>query len=130
MISNDRGEGVLNSALLLSGPLTTWKTIYQEPTETIKQPLSYLGHVTGYQPTRDQYFLIRSVPVISQDIIYGTKLMHQMNSKSLPFTSSANLDGTLNFQITPRFRLSLASFWFRWCRLHLVFSFLGLLIRN
>ena len=22
----------------------------------------YLGHVTGYQPFRDQYFLIRSVP--------------------------------------------------------------------
>ena len=22
----------------------------------------YLGHVTGYQPIRDQYFLIRSVP--------------------------------------------------------------------
>ena len=30
-----------------------------------KQPIRtrYLGHVTGYQPIRDQYFLIRSVPV-------------------------------------------------------------------
>eukprot|EP00116_Pleurobrachia_bachei_P008605 sb/3468867/ len=29
-----------------------------------KQPIRtrYLGHVTGYQPIRDQYFLIRSVP--------------------------------------------------------------------
>eukprot|EP00116_Pleurobrachia_bachei_P003024 sb/3463286/ len=36
----------------------------QEPTETGKQPIRtrYLGHVTGYQPIRDQYFLIRSVP--------------------------------------------------------------------
>eukprot|EP00116_Pleurobrachia_bachei_P009418 sb/3469680/ len=41
------------------------------PTDTSKQPIRtyYLGHVTGYQPIsyqpiRDQYFLIRSVPVI------------------------------------------------------------------
>eukprot|EP00116_Pleurobrachia_bachei_P015588 sb/3475850/ len=36
----------------------------QEPTETSKQPIRtrYLGHVTGCQPIRDQYFLIRSVP--------------------------------------------------------------------
>ena len=35
----------------------------QEPTDTSKQPTitRYLGHVTGYQPIRDQYFLIRSV---------------------------------------------------------------------
>eukprot|EP00116_Pleurobrachia_bachei_P007557 sb/3467819/ len=34
-----------------------------EPTETSKQPIRtrYLDHVTGYQPIRDQYFLIRSV---------------------------------------------------------------------
>eukprot|EP00116_Pleurobrachia_bachei_P007365 sb/3467627/ len=38
--------------------------IHQEPTESSKQPIRtrYLGHVTGYQPIRDQYFLIRSVP--------------------------------------------------------------------
>eukprot|EP00116_Pleurobrachia_bachei_P009519 sb/3469781/ len=37
----------------------------QEPTEISKQPIRtrYLGHVTGYQSIRDQYFLIRSVPV-------------------------------------------------------------------
>ena len=30
----------------------------------MKQPIRthYLGHVTGYQPIRDQYLLIRSVP--------------------------------------------------------------------
>eukprot|EP00116_Pleurobrachia_bachei_P015868 sb/3476130/ len=35
-----------------------------EPTDTCKQPITtrYLGHVTGYQPIRDQYFLIWSVP--------------------------------------------------------------------
>eukprot|EP00116_Pleurobrachia_bachei_P005007 sb/3465269/ len=40
-------------------------TVYQEPTETSDQPIRtrYLGHVTGHQPIRDQYFLIRSVPV-------------------------------------------------------------------
>eukprot|EP00116_Pleurobrachia_bachei_P013410 sb/3473672/ len=37
---------------------------HQEPTETSKQPIRtrYLGHVTGYQPIRDQYSLIRSIP--------------------------------------------------------------------
>ena len=37
----------------------------QEPTETSKQPIiiRYLGHVTGYQPIKDQYFLVWSVPV-------------------------------------------------------------------
>eukprot|EP00116_Pleurobrachia_bachei_P016670 sb/3476932/ len=40
-----------------------------EPTETSKQPIRtrYLGHMnrTGYQPIRDQYFMIRLVPVIT-----------------------------------------------------------------
>eukprot|EP00116_Pleurobrachia_bachei_P008988 sb/3469250/ len=37
----------------------------QEPTDTSKHPIRtrYLGHVTGCQPIRDQYFLIRSVPL-------------------------------------------------------------------
>eukprot|EP00116_Pleurobrachia_bachei_P012806 sb/3473068/ len=40
----------------------------QEPTEPSKQPIRTrcLGHVTGYQPIRDQYFLIRSVPGTSR----------------------------------------------------------------
>eukprot|EP00116_Pleurobrachia_bachei_P011317 sb/3471579/ len=39
------------------------ETVYQEPTKTSKQPIRtrYLGHLTGYQPIRDQYFLVRSV---------------------------------------------------------------------
>ena len=38
----------------------TWRT----QTDTSKQPIRtrYFGHVTGYQPIRDQYFPIRSVP--------------------------------------------------------------------
>ena len=36
----------------------------QELTELSKQPIRarYLGHVTVYQPIRDQYFLVRSFP--------------------------------------------------------------------
>ena len=41
----------------------------QEPTEFRKQLIRarYLDHVTGNQPIRDQYFLIRSVPGIMYD---------------------------------------------------------------
>eukprot|EP00116_Pleurobrachia_bachei_P016310 sb/3476572/ len=37
----------------------------QEPTDTSKPPIRtrHLGHVTGYQPFKDQYFLILLVPV-------------------------------------------------------------------
>eukprot|EP00116_Pleurobrachia_bachei_P014638 sb/3474900/ len=40
------------------------KVILQEPTKTSKHPIRtrYLGHVTGYQSIREQYFLILSVP--------------------------------------------------------------------
>ena len=47
----------------------------QQPTGPRKQPIRtrYLGHVTGYQPVRDLYFLVRSVPapnqVCSRDIL-------------------------------------------------------------
>eukprot|EP00116_Pleurobrachia_bachei_P016308 sb/3476570/ len=43
---------------------TSCESNWQEPTDTSKQPIRtcYLGHVTGYHPIRDQYFLIRSVP--------------------------------------------------------------------
>eukprot|EP00116_Pleurobrachia_bachei_P017748 sb/3478010/ len=41
-----------------------WLGTNQQPTESSKQPIitRHLGHVTGYQPIRDQYFLIPSVP--------------------------------------------------------------------
>ena len=38
---------------------------------TGKQPIRtrYFGHVTGYQPIRDQYSLIRSVPAVSFHVL-------------------------------------------------------------
>eukprot|EP00116_Pleurobrachia_bachei_P013950 sb/3474212/ len=52
-----------------------------EPTETSKQPIRtrYLGHVTGYQPIRDQYFLIRSVPVQSEPDLVAPRFSDRIN---------------------------------------------------
>eukprot|EP00116_Pleurobrachia_bachei_P004367 sb/3464629/ len=45
--------------------------------DNTKEPIRtlYLGHVTGYQPIRDQYFLIRSIPghIISEEEDEGLK---------------------------------------------------------
>eukprot|EP00116_Pleurobrachia_bachei_P004481 sb/3464743/ len=43
---------------------------FQEPTDTSKQPIRtrYLGHVTGYQPIRDQYFLLPSLTSNQQSV--------------------------------------------------------------
>ena len=43
--------------------------LIQEPTSS-KKPIRtrYLGQVTGYQPIRDQYFLIRSVPAQNTEL--------------------------------------------------------------
>eukprot|EP00116_Pleurobrachia_bachei_P005779 sb/3466041/ len=45
-------------------------SVRQEPTDTSKQPIRtrHLGHVTGYQRIRDQYFLVRSVPLFKDEI--------------------------------------------------------------
>eukprot|EP00116_Pleurobrachia_bachei_P000647 sb/3460909/ len=51
------------------GAMTMMKDFYTGyKNEPSKQPIRtlYLGHVTGFQPIRDQYFLIRSVPGRSQ----------------------------------------------------------------
>ena len=50
--------------------LQLWNTgmsVSQQPTESSKRPIRarYLSHVIGYQPIRDQYFLIRSAPAVS-----------------------------------------------------------------
>eukprot|EP00116_Pleurobrachia_bachei_P006372 sb/3466634/ len=47
-----------------SRPNLIYRLLCDVTTEMSKQPIRtrYLGHVTGYQPIRDQYFLIRSVP--------------------------------------------------------------------
>ena len=52
----------LNSWQMVGGRWIMY--LHQQPTESSKQPITarYLGHVTGYQPIRDQYFLIRSAP--------------------------------------------------------------------
>eukprot|EP00116_Pleurobrachia_bachei_P018171 sb/3478433/ len=55
-------------------------------TKIFKQPIRtrYLGHVTSYQPIRDQYFLIRSVPVrvdrirIGQVCCRSNKIIHTL----------------------------------------------------
>eukprot|EP00116_Pleurobrachia_bachei_P015297 sb/3475559/ len=46
-----------------------WIALGQETTGFSKTPIKthYLGHVTGYQPIRDQYFLILSVPTLGAD---------------------------------------------------------------
>ena len=45
-------------------PASSEQPPWQGPTDTSEKPIRtlYLGHVTGYQLIRDQYFLIRSVP--------------------------------------------------------------------
>eukprot|EP00116_Pleurobrachia_bachei_P005185 sb/3465447/ len=52
------------SSCILGVHVQDFQTTFQEPTEPSKQPIrtSYLVHVTGYQPIRDQYFIIRSIP--------------------------------------------------------------------
>ena len=73
-------KGYMNSVFLYPIPILhflpvispssgTWHYVYHignshEPTEWSKQPIRTrnLGHVTGYQPIRDQCFLIRLVP--------------------------------------------------------------------
>eukprot|EP00116_Pleurobrachia_bachei_P011389 sb/3471651/ len=60
-IGNHRNEAPAENCL--PGMCST----LSELTETSKQPIRtrYLGHMTGYQPMRDQYFLIRSIPETS-----------------------------------------------------------------
>eukprot|EP00116_Pleurobrachia_bachei_P015642 sb/3475904/ len=62
-----------------------------EPTESSKQPIRtrYLGHVTGYQPIRDQYFLIRSVSDSPEIGVMGVSWSNQhtfQHSLSTPHT--------------------------------------------
>ena len=71
ILSLNRGvtkSGVTKSgsdcSCILGVHVQDFQTTFQEPTEPSKQPIrtSYLVHVTGYQPIRDQYFIIRSIP--------------------------------------------------------------------
>eukprot|EP00116_Pleurobrachia_bachei_P013431 sb/3473693/ len=58
--------------------------IKQEPTETSKQPIitRYLGHVTGYQPIRNQYFLIWSYYTFLTTIPTSRNRPKQVNNRS------------------------------------------------
>ena len=53
--------GALSMGLIMDMTIGSGK---QQPTESSKQPIRalYIGHLTGYQPIRNQYFLVRSVP--------------------------------------------------------------------
>eukprot|EP00116_Pleurobrachia_bachei_P001262 sb/3461524/ len=65
---------------------------------TSKQPIRtrYLGHVTGYQPIRDQYFLIRSVPVLGIPIITHCPINHLPPTPSGRFIMLGCLSGVVN----------------------------------
>eukprot|EP00116_Pleurobrachia_bachei_P004888 sb/3465150/ len=60
-----------------------------EPADTSKQPIRtrYLGYVTGYQPIRDHYFLIRLVPEYNSTVllckINRPKQVNMTNQNSL-----------------------------------------------
>eukprot|EP00116_Pleurobrachia_bachei_P012084 sb/3472346/ len=68
-----------------------------EPTETSKQPIRtrYLGLVTGYQPIRDKYFLIRSVPGNLKPYIY----IYPASLNKPPVASSAAGALSINSQL-------------------------------
>eukprot|EP00116_Pleurobrachia_bachei_P011606 sb/3471868/ len=67
----------------------------QEPTKTCKHPIGtrYLGHVTGYQPIRDQYFLIRSVPELNDVVHYYMKWGDMETSRVKPGLWGSILEG-------------------------------------
>eukprot|EP00116_Pleurobrachia_bachei_P016905 sb/3477167/ len=61
----DRPENNLISHEHTNDPYIQFHTnIKYNSLQNIKQPIRtrYLGHITGYQPIRGQYLLIRSVP--------------------------------------------------------------------
>eukprot|EP00116_Pleurobrachia_bachei_P007836 sb/3468098/ len=62
-----------------------------KPTETSKQPIKtrYLGHVTVYQPIRDQYFLIRSVPTIHLSTIGRSRTRHHLNRETAKYVANS-----------------------------------------
>ena len=85
-------------------------TLQQEHTEPSKQPTRtrYLGHVTGYQPIRDQYFLVRSVPAppktkttVSTKIIIRFKNFSNKNGFSQSFALSQHTVTACSFISLP-----------------------------
>eukprot|EP00116_Pleurobrachia_bachei_P012483 sb/3472745/ len=72
---------------------------FQEPTETSKQPIRtrYLGHVTGYQPIRDQYFLIRSTTLQCIVLILHSIHTHDLPVHSFTYTLLVGIEDTSHF---------------------------------
>ena len=58
--------------------LSPGQAIYLQAIELSKQPIRTrsLGHVIGYKPIRDQYFLTRSVPMTGET--------HRIRKKRIP----------------------------------------------
>eukprot|EP00116_Pleurobrachia_bachei_P005074 sb/3465336/ len=76
-----------------------------------KQPIRtrYLGHVTGYRPIRNQYFLIRSVPVYILTKKYGFRSMGSCQDRSLFFITlhtTLFLSLTLHLTLSPSHSIS------------------------
>ena len=65
----------------------------QETTEFRKQPIRtrYLGNVTGYQPIRDQYFLIRSVPAKTHKKANNVSGLRREPCRGQHFMRAANM---------------------------------------
>eukprot|EP00116_Pleurobrachia_bachei_P015920 sb/3476182/ len=73
------------------------------PTQPIRA--RYLGHVTGYQPIRDQYFLIRSVPGSTQHQIYKSRYyvrIYNNQSSSMISNESLNICFSNTLSVSPR----------------------------
>eukprot|EP00116_Pleurobrachia_bachei_P009491 sb/3469753/ len=65
-----------------------------EPTQMSKQPIRtrYLGHVTGYQPIRVQYFLIRSVPdTVTISHVIGNIVVEKGDNKGFSLSLTLSL---------------------------------------
>eukprot|EP00116_Pleurobrachia_bachei_P013296 sb/3473558/ len=78
-------------------------TYNQEPTETCKQRIRthYLGHVTGYQPIRDQYFLIRSVPAYNNISKKKWPILNKYNLETVTLYRVSHRDGTNSITMDP-----------------------------
>eukprot|EP00116_Pleurobrachia_bachei_P002959 sb/3463221/ len=88
----------------VAGSSKVGQEVIKEPTETSKQPIRtrYLGHVTGYQPIRDQYLLTYSLRLgrlqvlqlhtLCRDTVYILKhiLNPWVNTSTVPRQNTIN----------------------------------------
>eukprot|EP00116_Pleurobrachia_bachei_P008340 sb/3468602/ len=90
----------------------------EEPTDTSKQPIRtlYSGHVTGYQPIRDQYFLIRSVS--SLHIIIEVKVVQVHDSALYEALEHGHESGNERLQVVDWLAAQLELMFVSSCRLN------------